>query len=138
MRGCGTGRPGCAAYAELRRAGIGLLGCLKAGCVLVPVNTRLKGREIDYILRHSGSACYLGQPDLYEEVAGSCSAIAALDRQYLSSKAGGSALPSFDDLLRSPAHSVSLPEIPPDHAAAIIYTSGTTAYPKGSSTVMKR
>lgn len=91
---------------------LGCLGCLKAGgCVLVPVNTRLTGREIDYLLRHSGSAYYLGQSDLYDEVAGSCPAIAALERRYLSGRPGSAFLGSFDDLLRSPAHSVSLPKI---------------------------
>src|ERR1700761_3783878 len=56
---------------------LGYYGCLKAGGIAVPINTRLKGPEIDYILRHSGSACYVGQPDLYTEVARSCPAIAA-------------------------------------------------------------
>lgn len=37
---------------------MGCIGCLKAGCILVPINTRLKGREVDYILRQSGSAFY--------------------------------------------------------------------------------
>src|SRR5581483_10278788 len=110
---------------------LGILGCLKAGCALVPVNTRLKGREIDYILRHSGSAAYLGQPDLYDDIAASCPAIAALDRRYLTGKARGSFFSSFGDLLRSPSQSVSLPKVTPDRTAAIIYTSGTSAHPKG-------
>ena len=46
---------------------IGYFGCLKAGGIAVPINPQLKGPEIDYILRHSGSACYIGQPDLYTE-----------------------------------------------------------------------
>src|SRR5437764_4254780 len=51
---------------------LGYIACLKAGGIAVPINTRLKGPEIDYILRHSGSACYIGQPELYAEVARSC------------------------------------------------------------------
>src|SRR5436305_14449912 len=61
----------------------GYLGCLKAGGIAVPINTRLKGPEIDYILRHSGSAFYIGQRELYVETAGSCSAIAALELRYI-------------------------------------------------------
>src|SRR5262245_20044415 len=38
---------------------LGVFGCLKAGCVLVPINTRLKGREIDYVLRHSEAVAYI-------------------------------------------------------------------------------
>src|SRR5215831_1466869 len=41
------------------------LACFKAGCIAVPINTRLKHPEIDYILRHCGTACYIGQPDLF-------------------------------------------------------------------------
>jgi fatty-acyl-CoA synthase len=57
---------------------LGYFGCLKAGCITVPINTRLKGPEIDYILRHSGSACYVGQPDLYADAAKSCPAFGCL------------------------------------------------------------
>src|ERR1700744_6476496 len=45
-----------------------VMGCLRAGCVLVPINTRLKGREIDFVLRQSGSVCYLGESELYDSV----------------------------------------------------------------------
>src|SRR4051794_14057538 len=45
---------------------LAVAGCLKAGLIAVPLNTRLKGREIDYILRHSGSAFYIGEPELYD------------------------------------------------------------------------
>jgi long-chain acyl-CoA synthetase len=58
---------------------IGYLGCLKAGGIVVPINPQLKGPEIDYILRHSGSACYIGQPDLYMEATKSCPAMTALE-----------------------------------------------------------
>ena len=70
----------------------------------------------------------LGVPD---EVAGSCPAIAALDRRYLSGGTRGNFFGCFDDLLRYPSCTVSLPEITPDRVAAIMYTSGTTAHPKG-------
>ena len=111
-------------------AALSYVGCLKAGCIVVPINTRLKGREIDYILRHSGSAFYIGQPDLYEEVAGSCPAIRGLQR-YLTVPATNTGIGSFDDFVRPAGRSASLPGIAPEQAAAILYTSGTTAHPKG-------
>lgn len=107
------------------------MGCLKAGCTVVPINTRLRGREIDYILRHSGSVFYMGQPDLYAGIIGSCPAVSELHARYLSDGPQGTGTRTFHDLLETPAHSSSLPEIPADHVAAILYTSGTTANPKG-------
>jgi long-chain acyl-CoA synthetase len=109
---------------------MGYIGCLKAGCVLVPVNTRLKGREIDYILRQSGSAFYIGQPDFYAGITATCPALSELNGRYLTEEATSS-ISSFADLMRPPIHAGSLPVVAPDQVAAIMYTSGTTARPKG-------
>jgi long-chain acyl-CoA synthetase len=105
--------------------------CLKAGGIAVPINTRLKGQEIDYILRHSGSVCYIGQADLYEEAARSSPAIISHELRYLTGDTPSDKSGSFDDLLCPTADSVPLPKIRPDQIAAILYTSGTTAKPKG-------
>jgi long-chain acyl-CoA synthetase len=112
---------------------LGYFGCFKAGCIAVPINTRLKGPEIDYILRQSGSACYIGDADYYGDVIKSCPAIRALELRYLvggdPKLAEGTA--GFNDLLLLAAGSFSAPGIAPDRTAAILYTSGTTDKPKG-------
>ena len=111
-------------------AALTYIGCLKAGCIIVPVNNRLKGREVDYILRQSGSALYIGQPDLYAEIVASCPVLGALQR-YLT---GGTAIRdirSFSELSCTPGR-CDLYSPPLDQSAAILYTSGTTAHPKGA------
>jgi long-chain acyl-CoA synthetase len=94
--------------------------CFKAGLIAVPVNNRLKALEIAYIVRHSCAKLCFSQPELAplcEEVRAECPDLGALY----------TALP---DLRGVPAD-VILPEVSPERVAAILYTSGTTARPKG-------
>lgn len=109
-------------------AALAYVGCLRAGCVAVPLNTRLKGREIDYILRHSGSAFYIGEPALYGPIADGCPALAQVERYLTGDEQVGGAR-AFGELLGT--HAVQLPEVDVERLTAILYTSGTTAHPKG-------
>jgi long-chain acyl-CoA synthetase len=111
---------------------LGYVGCLKAGAIAVPVNTRLKAREIEYVLRHSGTVCYIGQPSFYSEVVGLRKQLEELRLTYLTGDgATENGVRPFEELLQPLPTPVSLPAIAADQAAAILYTSGTTAHPKG-------
>ena len=85
--------------------------CFAAGFVAVPINNRLTPEEIAYVLEHSGSRAYLAQPDL--RIATS--------------------IPLWDFDSASPAglanHDLTAPDA--DAPALLLYTSGTTARPKG-------
>jgi long-chain acyl-CoA synthetase len=95
--------------------------CFKAGLIAVPVNNRLKAAEIAYILGHSKARMCFSQPELaplVEEVRPDCPDLRRL-------------LTALPPLEATETGSGSLPEITPDRVAAILYTSGTTARPKG-------
>ncbi|MBT2396771.1 acyl-CoA synthetase [Streptomyces sp. ISL-100] len=102
---------------------IGFLACARAGFVHVPVNQNLTGEDLAYILGQSGSALVLTDPDLTGRVPegfpvrllrdgdGDDSLLSALDtpRPFEPARA-----PQSDDLVQ------------------LLYTSGTTALPKGA------
>ena len=86
--------------------------CFAAGFVAVPVNTRLTPEEIAYVLEHSGAKAYAAQPDLRIPTS----------------------VPSWEfDATPSEKSKNALPVPHPDDPALLLYTSGTTARPKGVS-----
>jgi long-chain acyl-CoA synthetase len=92
--------------------------CFKAGLIAVPVNNRLKPAEIAYVLAHSKAKLCFSQPELAElseEIRGECPDLRQIYH----------ALPLLTDI------DVTLPDVSPDRVAAVLYTSGTTARPKG-------
>ena len=93
--------------------------CFKAGLIAVPVNIRLKPPEIAYILGHSKAKLCFSQPEL-APLAEEARAESPELRLYTS-------LPSLDTTRAAGA----LPRVSPEQVAAILYTSGTTARPKG-------
>ena len=107
------------------------------GAVLLPVVMIYGPREMEFVLRRSGAAAvvvpreYRGRQHA-EAVLGGLSGLRALKFAVV---VGGS-MPSdkavmYADLLRSPGGSYRKPSLDPDDRAVLMFTSGTTAEPKG-------
>lgn len=106
-------------------------GCFKAGAIAVPINPRMGPSEIEYFLQHSEARFYIGQPDLYPPVLSIRPHLPQLHQCYLT---GDSQLPdigAFQNLLTAPSGPIEWPAVEPGQVAAVLYTSGTTARPKG-------
>ncbi|MFB7110886.1 acyl-CoA synthetase [Streptomyces sp. NPDC056190] len=99
---------------------IGFLACARAGLVHVPVNQSLTGDDLAYIVDQSGSALVLTDPDLAGRLPDAVRALPLRD-------AGDSLLarlpstPPYDG-----------PEPRSEDLVQLLYTSGTTALPKGA------
>lgn len=105
---------------------IAFLGCTRLGAIHVPINYALTGDELIYLVRQSGAKLVLSDPDLAGNLA-----VLGPDQPTTRLIRGAAG----EDLL-SVALNGPLPdgEFPADDTAVaqFLYTSGTTAAPKGA------
>ncbi|GHD33097.1 acyl-CoA synthetase [Streptomyces galbus] len=99
---------------------IAFLACARAGLVHVPVNQNLTGDDLAYLVRQSGSALVLTDPDLTARLPDGTPALALRDTDdALLARLAGAA--PYDG-----------PEPRSEDLVQLLYTSGTTARPKGA------
>ncbi|MFF0484514.1 fatty acyl-CoA synthetase [Streptomyces sp. NPDC004435] len=98
---------------------IAFLACARAGLVHVPVNHHLTGDDLGYLLDQSGSSLVLADPGLADRIPAGVRVRALRD-------APGSLL----DALAEPEPYDS--DSDPRDLVQLLYTSGTTALPKGA------
>ena len=114
-------------YAAVQR------GIWRAGGVAVPLATSHPPAELEYVIRDSGAACVVGEPmsaRVLEPIASAAGArfILAADLIWADLKVGPYSASELDvgaGLQAGPQH------LGPNRRAMIVYTSGTTARPKG-------
>ncbi|MGW1724172.1 acyl-CoA synthetase [Streptomyces sp. NPDC002306] len=99
---------------------IAFLACARAGLVHVPVNQNLTGDDLAYLVAQSGSALVLTDPDLAGRLPAGVRTLALRDSDD-SLLARQAAAPAYDG-----------PEPRAEDLVQLLYTSGTTALPKGA------
>ncbi|MFI6442250.1 acyl-CoA synthetase [Streptomyces sp. NPDC050759] len=99
---------------------IGFLACARAGLVHVPVNQNLTGDDLAYIVGQSGSTLVLADPDLAGRLPDGVRTVPLRDAD--------------DSLLArlATASPYDGPEPRSEDLVQLLYTSGTTALPKGA------
>ncbi|MFF0156386.1 acyl-CoA synthetase [Streptomyces sp. NPDC005263] len=99
---------------------IGFLGCARAGLVHVPVNQNLTGDDLAYIVNQSGTALVLTDPGLAGQLPDGVRTLPLRDTED-SLLARLASAPAYDG-----------PEPRGEDLVQLLYTSGTTALPKGA------
>ncbi|MFF7366909.1 acyl-CoA synthetase [Streptomyces tricolor] len=99
---------------------IGFLACARAGLVHVPVNQHLTGDDLAYLVAQSGSSLVLADPGLADRIPDGVRTLPLRD--------------TADSLLArlATAPPYDGPEPRTEDLVQLLYTSGTTALPKGA------
>ncbi len=105
----------------------------KAGVIAVPINFRLVGPEIRYIVENCEASAFIVQDELVpraEEVRG---ALEIPERNYVVFAGGPRAgWRAYEDLIAAARDAEPPTPVGPDDAWTLMYTSGTTGRPKGA------
>jgi acyl-CoA synthetase (AMP-forming)/AMP-acid ligase II len=109
---------------------VALLAIARIGAIIVPVGTRLRRPEIEYICSHSGAAAIVHETSLQDQIP----AADTLPMLRLRFSVDGTT-PHALDYAELLAHGTAVPPCPAveDDVFGILYTSGTTGRPKGAA-----
>ena len=107
------------------------LGCGIAGCVPTPLNVRLVGPELAYILRDSASKLIVADAAFVDVVEAIRGELPELQTCVVIAPAAPAGWITFDEWLPARPAAPSDFEVSDDVPALQVYTSGTTGRPKG-------
>lgn len=108
-----------------------MFACAKIGAIFVPLNFRLSVEEVDYILNDSGATVLIYQSE-YIRLAGEvCKRVPVPYRIHVGGRAMEGDFQYEAFLAENPDTDPDF-EIDWEEAHMIMYTSGTTGYPKGA------
>ena len=110
---------------------LALFALARLGAIMVPVNPEFGAKETHYVLRHAEVSGVIAAGETLDTVREACAGLVTAPWFLLldSDRAGA---PNFmDEIRRAPER--ALPEdIGGDSTCLIVYTSGTTGFPKGA------
>ncbi len=107
-----------------------LLALSQIGAILVPTNPEYGASEAGYVFKHAAAALVIAEPDTLPVVRDAFTA-EALEAGLLMTAGGLDGLAGLDDLLTEQSAAPAPSASTPDDVCLIIYTSGTSGFPKG-------
>ncbi len=108
----------------------GYMATLKIGAVAVSINPMLKSEELEYIINDSGAVLLFTDADLLSNVTPSAY---RQPTQIVICEGTAEPYPSLMDWMEEGSSRLNSVDMDKDDPAAILYTSGTTGFPKGAT-----
>lgn len=118
---------------------VSFFGCLKFGAVAVPTSTLLSAPEVVYLAQDSGARVLVTHKSMWPELSRGLGANTRLEFVLLagsgdmpaSSGGAGAQILDLEEILGSSPANDFIIDSGPDDPAYLVYTSGTTGFPKG-------
>lgn len=107
-----------------------LFALARIRAIIVPVNPEFGVAEANYVMSHAGVSAVACSTDTLEVAQQAVRDIEPPPWLVLVD-AAASGIPLLTDLIKTPGHAELPREVSPDDTFAIIYSSGTTGFPKG-------
>ncbi|MGH2829229.1 MAG: long-chain-fatty-acid--CoA ligase [Actinomycetota bacterium] len=106
-------------------------GVVRAGCVMVPLNTMLTGEEISYILADSEARMTIAAEPFAPVVDGIRDTLPMLEHVVIAGTRAPTGTMTWEQLVTR-GGAAPLSQTAPEDLACLAYTSGTTGRPKGA------
>lgn len=105
-----------------------LFACARLGAIMVPVNPDFGMTELKYVLEHAAPTVIIGAAATLDVIHEACEALVQSPFLAMAGEAHDD-IPAILDIAPSQPCSAGSPD--PDSPCVIIYSSGTTGFPKG-------
>lgn len=110
---------------------VSFMGIFKTGAVFLPVIFGLTAPEIRYILEDSKAVAIITNEELYPKIREASKGLETIHHVIITGRAPVPGTLSFESLLSENSADYDMAVMGPDDLAVLMYTSGTTGFPKG-------